>query len=153
MKKLFQTIPTIISTIIVLPFFHHLNINDNVIIMVSCASRILTSLIRALAKTETVFYVSTLTAAFQYFFYAPTRQELLASWDLESIFCQLTNHRKNFLVQLRITELKFPVACPLPTWERWKRKKTNISFFVFIFVTQEGNRKIELFTQIFLESS
>ena len=42
-----------------MPLFHHFNVNDNIVLLISSLSRLSAWLMRALAKTSGVFYAST----------------------------------------------------------------------------------------------
>ena len=59
-----------------LPIFHHFNVNDNIIILTSSISGIASRLIKALAKTETTFFLAPLGGIFLNVFYAPIRAQM-----------------------------------------------------------------------------
>ena len=58
------------------PIFHNFNANDNLIIMLACASSVSSRLVRALAKTQLVFFVSTACCIWMYISSAPIRAQM-----------------------------------------------------------------------------
>ena len=66
----------VIGTVFSMPTYHHFNISDNAIILLSCGFCIIQRLIKAFAKTEAVFYVSTFFALLSNDFYAPIRAQI-----------------------------------------------------------------------------
>lgn len=65
-----------LGTFIFVPIFHHFNVNDNIIIMLACFSSVSSRLVRAFAKTELVFFSSTLCGIWLYISSAPIRSDV-----------------------------------------------------------------------------
>ena len=59
-----------------MPVFHHFNVNDNIIIVCASVSIITGQIIRALAKTSTVFYASVSVEMFGSLFAGPIRGQM-----------------------------------------------------------------------------
>ena len=74
-----------IGTLVSLPLFHHFDINDNIIILVSSVSGILSRLIKAFAKTESVFYASTFFGIFLYVGFTPIRAQITRCVESEEL--------------------------------------------------------------------
>ena len=64
-----------LGTFIFVPIFHHFNVNDNIIIMLACFSSVSSRIVRAFAKTELVFFSSTLCGVWMYISSAPIRSD------------------------------------------------------------------------------
>ena len=62
--------------LLMLPVFHHFNINDNLIILASCVSLIAQRLTKAFAKTEVTFFISTGLAGLMFAFFPPVRAQI-----------------------------------------------------------------------------
>ena len=58
------------------PLMHHFNVNDNLIILMSSVSGISGQLIRAFAKTSTVFYSSVAVELACHMYSAPIRAQM-----------------------------------------------------------------------------
>ena len=65
-----------LGTFIFVPIFHHYNVNDNIIIMLACFSSVSSRIVRAFAKTELVFFSSTLCGVWMYISSAPIRSNI-----------------------------------------------------------------------------
>ena len=77
-----------------MPLFHHFNVNDNLIILVSGVSCILSRVTRALAKTEDAFFASTACGLLLYIFQAPIRAQMtrcVSSSELGKVFAMLAS--------------------------------------------------------------
>ena len=66
----------VIGTVFSIPTYHHFNMSDNAIILISQGFCIVQRIIKAFAKTEPVFYVSTIFALLSNDFYAPIRAQI-----------------------------------------------------------------------------
>ena len=66
----------VIGTVFSMPTYHHFNMSDNAIILISQGFCIVQRIIKALAKTEPIFYVSTIFALLSNDFYAPIRAQI-----------------------------------------------------------------------------
>ena len=66
----------VIGTVFSIPTYHHFNMSDNAIILISQGFCIMQRIIKAFAKTEPIFYVSTLFALLSNDFYAPIRAQI-----------------------------------------------------------------------------
>ena len=89
-----RTIVCNIGTFIIIPIFHFFNVNDNIIIMCSLSSTISSTLVRALAKTETIFLSSTLVGALGYIQSAPIRAQIsrcVSPEELGKVFAMLAS--------------------------------------------------------------
>ena len=62
-----------VGILLFMPVFHHFNINDNIIIVCASVSIMAGQVIRALAKTSTVFYASVSVEIFGSLFAGPIR--------------------------------------------------------------------------------
>ena len=71
-----QTLVNDIGSLLMMPVFHHFNINDNLIVLASCVSCIAQRLTKAFAKTEVVFFASNGLGGLMYAFYAPLRAQI-----------------------------------------------------------------------------
>ena len=71
-----QTLVNDIGCLLMMPVFHHFNINDNLIVLASCVSCIAQRLTKAFAKTEVVFFASNGLGGLMYAFYAPLRAQI-----------------------------------------------------------------------------
>ena len=67
---------TTVGTMLVMPMFHHFNVNDNVIILTCNLSCIASRLTRALAKSEEIFFASSAVAILLCAFHAPVRAQI-----------------------------------------------------------------------------
>ena len=67
---------TTVGTMLVMPMFHHFNVNDNVIILTCNLSCIASRLTRALAKSEQIFFASSAVAILLCAFHAPVRAQI-----------------------------------------------------------------------------
>ena len=75
----YTTMDTVVASLgmmVLSPIFHHFNINDNMIVLVSSLSMISAQLIRAFAKTETVFFASVAAGFGGAMFSAPIRAQM-----------------------------------------------------------------------------
>ena len=75
----YTTLDTVVASLgmmLLSPIFHHFNINDNMIVLVSSISMISAQLIRAFAKTETVFFASVGAGFGAAMFMAPIRAQM-----------------------------------------------------------------------------
>ena len=66
----------VIGTVFSIPTYHHFNMSDNAIILISQGFCIVQRIIKALANTEPIFYVSTIFALLSNDFYAPIRAQI-----------------------------------------------------------------------------
>ena len=66
----------VIGTVFSIPTYHHFNMSDNAIILISQGFCIMQRIIKAFAKTEPIFYVSTIFALLSNDFYAPIRAQI-----------------------------------------------------------------------------
>ena len=66
----------VIGTVFSIPTYHHFNMSDNAIILISQGFCIVQRIIKALAITEPIFYVSTIFALLSNDFYAPIRAQI-----------------------------------------------------------------------------
>ena len=73
---LLQTLVSNVGTMVSMPLFHHFNVNDNLIILISGVSCILSRVTRALAKTEQAFLASSACGVLLYIFSAPIRAQM-----------------------------------------------------------------------------
>ena len=62
--------------ILLMPIFHHFNVNDNLIILTASVSGISGQILRALAKTEQIFFASISLDIAAYLFSAPIRAQM-----------------------------------------------------------------------------
>ena len=77
-----------------MPLFHHFDVNDNLIILFSGVSCILSRVTRALAKTEDAFFASTACGLLLYIFQAPIRAQMtrcVSSLELGKVFAMLAS--------------------------------------------------------------
>ena len=75
----YTTMDTVVASLGMMflsPIFHHFNINDNIIVLTSSLSMITAQLIRAFAKTETVFFASVGAGFGAAMFSAPIRAQM-----------------------------------------------------------------------------
>ena len=89
-----RTIVCNVGTFIIMPIFHYLNVNDNIIILTSLTSIISSTLVKALAKTETIFLASTLVGAFGHMQSAPIRAQIsrcVGPEELGKVFAMLAS--------------------------------------------------------------
>ena len=89
-----RTIVCNIGTFIIIPIFHFFNVNDNIIILCSLSSTISSTLVRALAKTETIFLSSTLLGALGFIQSAPIRAQIsrcVSPEELGKVFAMLAS--------------------------------------------------------------
>jgi len=89
-----ETLICNLGTMTSLPIFHHFNVNDNIIILTSSISGIASRLIKALAKTETTFFLAPLGGIFLNVFYAPIRAQMtrcVTNEDLGKVFAMLAS--------------------------------------------------------------
>ena len=61
---------------LIMPLFHHFNVNDSVIILACSVSMVATRLIKALATTEEIYFASNGVAMLLLAFYAPVRAQM-----------------------------------------------------------------------------
>ena len=88
-----QTIVTTSGAMLIMPLFHHFNVNDSVIILACSVSMVATRLIKALATTEEIFFASNGVAMLLLAFYAPVRAQMtrcVPSQDLGKVRLTLT---------------------------------------------------------------
>merc|ERR1712241_530241 len=77
-----------------MPLFHHFNVNDNLIILSSGVSCILSRVTRALAKSEQAFLASSACGLLLYIFSAPIRAQMtrcVSSSELGKVFAMLAS--------------------------------------------------------------
>ena len=74
--NMIQTLVNDIGKLLMMPVFHHFNINDNLIILASCVSLTAQRLTKAFAKTEVTFFASNGLAGLMYAFYSPIRAQI-----------------------------------------------------------------------------
>ena len=89
-----RTIITNIGTFFIMPIFHYFNVNDNIIILTSLTSLMSSTIVRALAKTETIFYASTLFGMVGHIQSAPIRAQIsrcVAPEELGKVFAMLAS--------------------------------------------------------------
>ena len=72
-----------IGTMVSMPLFHHFNVNDNLIIIISGLSCIASRVARALARSEEAFFASTVCGLLLYIFQAPIRAQMTRSDSAE----------------------------------------------------------------------
>ena len=71
-----QNIMSLAGVVLIMPLFHHFNGNDNIIIICSGISKILSQFVRAFAKTELVFFFSTVVGTLRIIYNAPVRAQI-----------------------------------------------------------------------------
>ena len=89
-----RTIICTIGTFVIMPVFHYFNINDNIIIIASFLSSMSSILLRAFAKTEQIFYASTLLGVFSTNQSAPIRAQIsrcVSPEELGKVFAMLAS--------------------------------------------------------------
>ena len=94
-----------------MPLFHHFNVNDNIVLLISSLSRLSAWLMRALAKTSGVFYASTGAGILCMLTSAPIRAQMsrcVPSEDLGKVnIMQTSNNIYHILFRF------------LPCWQAW----------------------------------
>ena len=73
------------GTFIFMPIFHHFNLNDNIIILLSSISRILFVMVKAFARSETAFFASIAGGVFMYVSSAPIRAQMTRCVSVEEL--------------------------------------------------------------------
>ena len=68
-----------------MPIFHHFNLNDNIIILLSSGSRILFEMVKAFARSETSFFASIAGGVFMYVSSAPIRAQMTRCVSVEEL--------------------------------------------------------------------
>ena len=68
--------PLSVGVALIFPLFQYLNGNDNIIIIASGVCKIFGQLVRALAKTEAVFFSSTIFGTLRLVYNAPVRSQI-----------------------------------------------------------------------------
>ena len=89
-----RTIMCTLGTFLIMPVFHFFNVNDNIIIIVACLSSIASILLRAFAKTEQIFFASTLLGALGNIQSAPIRAQIsrcVSPEELGKVFAMLAS--------------------------------------------------------------
>ena len=89
-----RTIICNVGTFVVVPIFHYFNVNDNIIIIASFFSAISSILCRAFAKTELIFYASTLLGGLSTIPSAPIRAQIsrcVSPEELGKVFAMLAS--------------------------------------------------------------
>ena len=71
-----QMVMSMVGVVLIMPLFHYFNGNDNVIIISSGISKILSQLVRAFARTEKVFFFSTVVGTLRIIYNAPVRAQI-----------------------------------------------------------------------------
>ena len=71
-----QRVMNLVGVAVIFPLFQYFNGNDNVIIIASGVSKIAGQLVRALAKTEAVFFSSTVFGTLRLVYNAPVRSQI-----------------------------------------------------------------------------
>ena len=71
-----QNVMSMVGVILIMPLFHYFNGNDNIIIICSGISKILSQSVRAFAKTEVVFFSSTAVGTLRIIYNAPVRAQI-----------------------------------------------------------------------------
>ena len=83
-----------VGTFLIMPVFHYFNVNDNIIIIAACLSSISSILLRAFAKTEQIFFASTLLGALSTVQSAPIRAQIsrcVSPAELGKVFAMLAS--------------------------------------------------------------
>ena len=89
-----RTIICTVGTFLIMPVFHYFNVNDNIIIIAACLSSISSILLRAFAKTEQIFFASTLLGALSTVQSAPIRAQIsrcVSPAELGKVFAMLAS--------------------------------------------------------------
>ena len=89
-----RTIMCTLGTFLIMPVFHFFNVNDNIIIIAACLSSIASILLRAFAKTEQIFFASTLLGALGNIQSAPIRAQIsrcVSPEELGKVFAMLAS--------------------------------------------------------------
>ena len=71
-----QDVSQLVGVVIIFPLFQYFNGNDNIIIIASGLSKILSQLVRALAKTEAVFFCSPVFGVLGIIYNSPVRAQI-----------------------------------------------------------------------------
>ena len=71
-----QRILNLVGVALIFPLFQYFNGNDNIIIIASGVCKILGQLVRALAKTQAVFFSSTIFGTLRLVYNAPVRSQI-----------------------------------------------------------------------------
>ena len=82
-----------------MPLFHHYNVNDNIILLTSCTSRLAAWIMRALAKTSQVFYASTGAGILCMLTSAPIRAQMSRCVPSEDLG-KVNNHNTTKVVKV-----------------------------------------------------
>ena len=89
-----RTIICNVGTFVIMPVFHYFNVNDNIIIIAAFFSAISSILLRAFAKTEQIFYASTLLGVLSTIPSAPIRAQIsrcVSPEELGKVFAMLAS--------------------------------------------------------------
>ena len=71
-----QDVSQLVGVVIIFPLFQYFNGNDNIIIIASGISKILSQLVRAFAKTEEVFFSSPVFGTLGIIYNSPVRAQI-----------------------------------------------------------------------------
>ena len=100
-----------LGTFIFVPIFHHFNVNDNIIIMLACFSSVSSRIVRAFAKTELVFFSSTLCGVWMYISSAPIRAQMTRCVAPEELGKASSNRKQHLEFNLQSIRTSPRLVC------------------------------------------